>query len=63
MQAALTVSLCVEGDGSFRSVERVPAGEYRLEAMFKGASAHRTVLIAPEDETRASVELGSVGLR
>lgn len=63
VNARRMVSLCVEGDGSFRSVERVPAGEYRLEAVFKGASAHRTVLIAPEDETRASMDVGSIGLR
>jgi len=54
--------LDVKEDGSFVSVERVPAGEYLLFAAFKKGSANRQVTISAEQEALPELNIGSVEL-
>jgi hypothetical protein len=54
--------LDIQEDGSFVSVERVPAGEYLLFAGFKKASANRKITISAEQEALPELNIGSVEL-
>jgi hypothetical protein len=47
-------------DGSFVSLERVPAGNYRLGAVFKNTSASRKVVVTEEQDV---IDLGEIQLR
>jgi RNA polymerase sigma factor (sigma-70 family) len=55
--------LDVRADGSFVSVERVPAGDYLLFAVFKNASTNRKITITPQQEILAELDLGAIELR
>jgi hypothetical protein len=57
------VSLRVNEDGSFISVERVPAGDYRFTAIFKNVSVTRMFTVSAGDEQLPEVNLGSIALR
>ncbi|MCI0540766.1 MAG: sigma-70 family RNA polymerase sigma factor [Verrucomicrobiales bacterium] len=63
VNARRMVSLRVGGDGSFLSVERVPAGEYRFSAVFKNASLNRKLIITSEDEQLPDFDLRDIELR
>jgi hypothetical protein len=55
--------LDVRNDGSFVSVERVPAGDYGLWAEFKNASTHQKITISAEQETLTELNIGAIELR
>jgi hypothetical protein len=58
------ISLRVADDGTFVSVERVPAGEYQLDAVFKSASVHnRVVTVSTTEGQLVELDLGAVQLR
>ena len=57
------INLDVRNDGSFVSVERVPAGDYRLWAAFKNASTHQKVTVSEEQEALAELDIGVIELR
>jgi integrase len=62
INARRMISLRVSGDGSFISVERVPAGEYQFTAVFKTASMNRKLTVTPEDAQLPHVDVGDVEL-
>jgi hypothetical protein len=47
-------------DGSFVSIERIPAGNYRFIAVFKNTSASRKVVVTEEQDL---IDLGEIQLR
>jgi hypothetical protein len=59
------MDLDVRNDGSFVSVERVPAGDYLLFAVFKNASnnSNQKITISPEQEALPELSIGSIELR
>ncbi|MCI0745270.1 MAG: sigma-70 family RNA polymerase sigma factor [Verrucomicrobia subdivision 3 bacterium] len=61
--ARRTVSLRINNDGSFISVERVPAGQHEFFGFFKNTSVRRKLTISAEEEELPHVDLGLIELR
>ena len=63
INSRISVSFRRTEDGSFISVERVPAGEYQFSVTAKNAWAHRKVTVTPQDEQQPYLELGTIELQ
>ncbi len=52
--------LRINDDGSFISVERVPADDYEVFAIFKTAQTHRKISISSEEEQLPELDIGAI---
>jgi hypothetical protein len=58
-----SVSFRVNDDGSFISIDRVPASDYRFIAFFKSASITKQLTITAGDEQLGHMDLGILQLK